>query len=89
MRKYTMPDGKTRAASQGPWIAAGDIDAFAAFIESTGRQVRQHPDPFKKAKQVHHDGHWMDVVWNKSFSRYTADRRLSLLVQSFAASRKD
>lgn len=84
-----MTNRRTRSAAQGPWISEADMDAFAAFIESTGREVRRHPDPFKNAKQVRHDGHWMDVVWNSSFKRYTADRRLSLLVQSFAATRKD
>lgn len=85
-KRWTMPDGKTRAAGEGPWIASGDIEAFLKFCEANGHATRDHPDPWKlRDHQVKHQGHWMSLLWNKSFKRYTADRRLSLLVQSFAA----
>lgn len=84
MKIHTMPDGKTRAAGEGPWVAAERIDAFIEFCERNGHQTREHPDPWVRAKQIMHKGHWMSIIWNKHFKRYTADRRLSLIVQSFA-----
>lgn len=87
-KRWTMPDGKTRAAGEGPWIASDDIGAFLDFCEANGHTTREHPDPWKlRAHQVKHQGHWMSLLWNKNFKRYTADRRLSLLVQSFAAAK--
>lgn len=80
-RKWTMPDNKTRAASEGPWIAIEDAAAFIAFCEAQGHATRKHHDGY----QVRHTGHWMGLTRNESFGRYTADRRLSLVVQSFAA----
>lgn len=82
-----MPDGKTRAASKGPWIAAFDRAAFLAFCEAQGHETREHPGLCSNGYQVRHQGHWMGLLWNKHFKRYTADRRLSLLVQSFAATK--
>jgi hypothetical protein len=84
-RKWTMPDGVTRNAGQGPHIYPADLVAFLSFCEHNGHETRQHPDPFTNGWQVAHKGHWMSVLWNKSWKRYTADRRLSLIVQSFAA----
>jgi hypothetical protein len=84
MKRWTMPDGKTRAASQGPWIAREDMAAFKAFALGNGHEVREHPGLNCSGYQIRHQGHWMGVLWNKGFKRYTADRRLSLLVQSFA-----
>lgn len=88
-RKWTMPDNKTRAASEGPWIAICDVADFIAFCEANGHTTRKHTDPFRDGYQVRHAGHWMGLLRNKSFGRYTADRRLSLVVQSFAAIAKD
>lgn len=86
MKKWTMPDGKTRAASQGPWIASSDIQTFVTFCERIGHKTRTFPHSGvgRGGYQVQHDGHWMALLWNNSFKRYTADRRLSLIVQSFA-----
>lgn len=86
-RKWTMPDGKTRAASEGPWIASADLNQFLAFCQANGHATREHPDPWKNDWQVKHQGHWMSLSWNKNWKRYTADRRLALVVQSFAASK--
>lgn len=86
-RKWTLPDGKTRDASAGPWVSSDDRKAFLAFCEANGHQTREHPDPFRHAWQIRHQGHWMGLLWNKNTRRYTADRRLTLIVQSFAATR--
>lgn len=87
-KRYTMPDGKTRAASQGQWIFGEDVKAFLEFCQDNGHETRKHPGLCSTGYQVRHAGHWMGLLWNKSFRRYTADRRLSLLVQSFAATGK-
>ena len=85
-KKYTMPDGKTRDASAGPWVARKDVKAFLDFCESNGHETRLHPGLWAtEGHQIRHAGHWMSILWNKSFKRFTADRRLGLLVQSFAA----
>lgn len=67
------------------WIKREDAPRFRQFCEENGYPTRDHTDPFKDAFQVRHKGHWMVVVWSKPWSRYTADKRLALLVQSFAA----
>ena len=82
MKRWTMPDGKTRNAGEGPWITSADLQPFLAFCLEHGHKTRQHA-----SHQIQHQGHWMSLSWNKAFVRYTADRRLSLLVQSFAASK--
>lgn len=69
------------------WIRREDVAAFLRFCEQQGHETRDHTDPFKDGFQVRHGGHWMAVVWSKPWNRYTADRCLSLLVQSFAASK--
>lgn len=84
-RKWTMSDGVTRNAGQGPWIERSDMNEFLAFCERNGHKTRSHPNGFTDCWQVRHDGHWMAMPWNKSWERYTADRRLSLIIQSFAA----
>jgi len=84
-RKWTMRDGVTRNAGQGPRIGRVDMASFLAFCECNGHKTRKHPDPLTEGWQVQHKGHWMSLLWNKSWERYTADRRLSLIVQSFAA----
>jgi len=86
-KPHTMPDGKTRNAGAGPWIAREDAKSFLAFCEQHGHQTREHPGLNSRGYQVQHAGHWMPLLWNSAFKRYTADRRLSLLVQSFAASK--
>lgn len=83
-KRWTRPDGKTRAAGEGPWIALEDMRAFREFAVKNGHEVREHPGLMSNGYQVRHQGHWMGLLWNKGFKRYTADRRLSLLVQSFA-----
>ncbi|WP_028354791.1 hypothetical protein [Bordetella petrii] len=70
------------------WVSRESADEFRRFCEQHGHETREHSDPFKNGFQVRHKGHWMAVVWNKAWNRYTADRRLGLLVQSFAAERK-
>lgn len=84
-KRWTMQDGKTRNAGQGPWIAADHVRGFLEFCRSHGYETREHPGLDSSGYQVHHQGHWMALLWNKHWKRYTADRRLSLLVQSFAA----
>jgi hypothetical protein len=72
-------------AAHAKWIKREDVDRFREFCESNGHATRSHTDPFRDGFQVWHKGHWMAVVWNRLWQRYTADRRLGLLVQSFAA----
>jgi hypothetical protein len=84
-KKWTMPDGKTRSAAEGPWIASDDIRPFLAWLTTQGIEWREHPGLMSNGYQVRHDGHWMGLLWNKNWRRYTADRRLTLIVQSFAA----
>ena len=74
-----------RNPAEGPWI--DDMRAFKAHLDSRGIAHRDHPNPMQNGVQVKHAGHWMSVLWNKHFRRYTADRRLALITQSFAAER--
>lgn len=76
-----------RNACEGPWIATGDAEAFKAFLAQEGYAVREHPDLWREGFQVRHAGHWMSLLYNKNTRRYTADRRLSLIVQSFATAK--
>ncbi len=85
--KHTPKGTSQRSAAAGPWVKSADFDAFCGHLTARGIQHREHADPFIRGIQVHHDGHWMAVQWNKNWKRYTADRRLSLIVQSFAAER--
>jgi len=73
-----------RSAGEGPWIALDDMRAFKQFLTDNGFQWREHPGLNSTGYQVRHQGHWMALLWNKGFKRFTADRRLSLIVQSFA-----
>lgn len=72
-------------AADSKWIKREDATAFRQFCEANGHATRDHADPFKDGFQVRHKGHWLAVVWSKAWARYTADKRLGLLVQSFAA----
>lgn len=78
---------QARSAAAGPWIALEDCGPFREWLTKQGILWREHPGLQSKGYQVQHGGHWMALLWNKNFKRYTADRRLSLLVQSFAASK--
>lgn len=68
------------------WIKRDDMAAFRAFCEANGYATRDHTGPFLDGIQVRHNGHWMALVWNKPWKRYSADARLGLIVQSFAHS---
>lgn len=74
-----------RNPQEGPWV--DDMRAFTAYLDRRCIAHRDHTNPMQKGIQVQHAGHWMGVLWNKHFKRYTADRRLALIVQSFAAER--
>lgn len=76
-----------RTASVGPWIALGDLDLFSSFCVSSGYTVRV-PVSLNSDLDVYFEGHWMSVRWNKNNRRYTADRRLSSIVQKFVSERK-
>lgn len=80
---------KTRDASTGPWVNMDDVRAFLSFCAQEGHKWRVHTGLYSDGYQVLHQGHWMALLWNKSWKRYTADRRLSLLVQSFAARKSE
>ena len=75
-------------AHEGPWVSRDDIKAFLAFCAENGHATREHSGLSSTGYQVQHAGHWMGVVWNKAWRRFTADRRLSLIVQSFAAQKQ-
>lgn len=80
-----------RDASTGPWVSVEDKDKFLEFCKETGHETKEHSNPFTRGYMVRHKGHWMAILYNKNWKRYTADKRLSLIVQSFAAgkTRKD
>ena len=85
-KPYTMPDGKTRSAGSGPWISREAVKEFLSFCESKGLKTREHPDLWTTGNyQVQFSGHWMSLLWNKSFKRFTVDRRLEQLVREFKA----
>lgn len=86
-KPHTMPDGKTRNACAGPWISLEDMTKFLEFCASNGHETRLHRGADSTGYQVQHQGHWMALLWNRNTKRYTADRRLSLIVQSFAAAK--
>lgn len=69
------------------FVLRADVPSFRAFCERNGHPTREHTDPFKDGFQVRHKGHWMALVWSKSWNRYSADSRLGLLMQSWAAER--
>lgn len=72
-------------AADSKWIKREDAVEFRRFCEAKGHATRNHTDQFKDGFQVQHKGHWMAVVWSNPWARYTADKRLGLLVQPFAA----
>jgi hypothetical protein len=86
-KPHTMPDGKTRNACAGPWISLEDMPKFLDFCAANGHETRLHRGIDSTGHQVKHQGHWMALPWNRNTKRYTADRRLSLIVQSFAAAK--
>jgi hypothetical protein len=75
-----------RDASKGPFISSEDLERFKVFAEKAGHKMEDHPDPFRRGFVVQYDGHWMGLLWNKNWKRYTADSRLDPLVKAFKAS---
>ena len=74
----------TRDASKGPWLDSKDVQAFLVFCSKKGYATRGHKNPWIKAYDIKFNGHWMALMYNKAHNRYTADKRLGLVVQSFA-----
>ena len=75
---------KQRDASSGPHIALAHLTKFLEFCEGAGLKWRESPDIFRSRDyDVQYTGHWMGLKWNKSFNRYTVDRRLAMVVQDF------
>jgi hypothetical protein len=72
-----------RDASKGPWLDSKDVQAFLVFCSKKGYATRGHTNVWIDAHQVKFQGHWMSITFNKNYKRYTADKRLSLVVQSF------
>lgn len=73
---------------EGPWVSVSDIERFEAWCKAHGYQTRQPKgitNPTQTGFEIRHQGNWMGIRWNRGTERYTADRRLSLVVQSFAA----
>lgn len=78
-----------RNPAEGVWVARDAVQDFLQFCRDNGHATREHPDPFRDAHQIRHKNHWMSIIWNKFTERYTADRRLSLIVQSFAGEQSE
>jgi hypothetical protein len=72
-----------RDAGVGPWLESRDVQAFLVFCHKNGYVTRPHSNPWIDAHQIKFKGHWMGIVFNKTYKRYTVDKRLSLVVQSF------
>lgn len=70
------------------FILREDRDAFLAFCEKEGHKTRHNKDPFRDAYDIRHGNHWMAIIWNNATKRYSADRRLNLIVQSFVLSKQ-
>lgn len=75
----------SRDASTGPYVSSEDRRSFLDYCIAGGMDVRDHPDPFRRGAQVYYQGHWMSLLWNKSFRRYTVDKRLAVIVQQWSA----
>jgi hypothetical protein len=65
------------------FIPAGKLEAFEAFASTNGHATRPHSSLYVNGMQVKVGQHWMAVVWNKNWKRYTADIRLKQLVDAF------
>ena len=65
------------------FIPAGELDAFCDFAHNSGYDVRPHSSLYATGIQVKVGPHWMAVVWNKNWKRYTADIRMKDLVDKF------
>jgi hypothetical protein len=64
------------------FIPLGKLEAFSEFARNNGYEVRPHTSVFAGI-QVKVGPHWMAVVWNKNWKRYTADIRMKHLVDNF------
>lgn len=64
-------------------ITAQELSKFEAYLNSKGLTTREHVSWKHNGIQVHYEGHWMAVVWNKNNQRYTVDRRLHKEVTNF------
>ena len=67
------------------YIESGQLTSFTWYLNSRGVETRNHSSPYVTGIQALKDGHWMAVVWNKNWRRYTVDRRLAEYVQDFGA----
>ncbi|NCQ51837.1 hypothetical protein GW796_08080 [archaeon] len=59
------------------------MSSFENHCNDFGYKIRPHSSLTQIGIQVLKDGHWMGVVWNKNFKRYTVDIRMKELVDSF------
>lgn len=75
-----------RSAAVGAFITQDELPAFLAHCTGLGLATREHSGwPAQSGYQVRYQGHWMALCWNKSWKRYTADKRLGELVDQFVA----
>lgn len=79
-----------REPSKGPYLQLEHLAAFKAFALGNEHEVKDHPDVFRDGLLVRLKGNkdWYAVLWNKAFTRFTADRRLATLVRSFEMAEK-
>jgi hypothetical protein len=65
------------------FVEQGAVDEFEQFLNAHSIVTRPHPTLNTAGFQAHHSGHWMAVVWNKNWKRYTVDSRLATFVTQF------
>lgn len=65
------------------FISDHELGNFATFLCGSGFDIRQDPNPFTNGIQVRRNGHWMGIIWNKAWKRYTVDSRLKDLLERY------
>lgn len=65
------------------YIDRGQLTEFTWYLNSRGVKTRDHSSLHAQGIQAFKDGHWMAIVWNKNWRRYTVDQRLGQFVQDF------
>lgn len=78
-----------RSAGEGAFVEQREVAGFLAYCASLKLETRGHSGwPVQTGYQVRYQGHWMALCWNKSWKRYTADKRLGDIVDQFVAKKE-
>jgi hypothetical protein len=72
---------KQRNPATGPAIEENEIKLFLQWCDVNKVQHRPHTGQY--GYQIQAYGHWMVLSWNKSYKRFTADRRLAPMISAF------